>query len=178
MPLAPANGRIATTSTKIPMPPRRWVSARHSRMPLGTLSRIGMTDAPVVVRPDTVSNSAAIGEAIVPDSMYGTAPAMLAKSQPNVTTPSPSRRESSWSFRVRIHSTTATASVPPADWPSAIQACDGSPYENETRPQAPIRRPTTPSSQAITWNTGLKFIAGGPQAVNSGSILDTASGRQ
>jgi len=54
-----------------------------------------MTDAPVVVMPDTVSNTAATGEEMTPDSTKGTAPARPAKNQPSVTTPSPSRRESS-----------------------------------------------------------------------------------
>ena len=68
MPPAPAKGKTATTRISTPMPPTRWVVARQSRMPLGTPSRIGMTVAPVVVMPETVSNTAATGEAITPDS--------------------------------------------------------------------------------------------------------------
>ncbi len=67
MPPTPANGRIATTRISTPMPPINWVIARHSRIPFGTPSRIGMTVAPVVVMPEIVSNSAATGEAMTPD---------------------------------------------------------------------------------------------------------------
>ena len=94
------------------MPPMNCVSARHSRMPLGTPSSTGMTEAPVVVMPDTASNTAATGDATTPDSTNGAAPARPAHNHPNVTTPSPSRRDSSWSLRVKIHRATATASVP------------------------------------------------------------------
>ncbi len=101
---------------------------------------------------------------------------MPANNQPKATTPSPSRRDSSSLFCVRSHSTTATASVPADECQSAAHAT-GSPCRYDTRPQNPINSPTTPSNQAITWNTVLKFI-GRLYAAKNESILDTAAGRQ
>ena len=68
IPPAPENGSTAITNTSTPMPPINWVSARQSRMPRGTPSSTGITVAPVVVRPETDSKIAAMGEAITPES--------------------------------------------------------------------------------------------------------------
>ena len=51
-------GSSASISTRMPMPPIHCVSARQSRMPRGRSSGEEKMDAPVVVRPETVSKRA------------------------------------------------------------------------------------------------------------------------
>ncbi len=48
-------------------------------------------EAPVVVKPDTDSNSASTGLMVVPANMNGSAPTMPASTQEPVTTSKPSR---------------------------------------------------------------------------------------
>ena len=55
---APVQGIRARNSTSTPMPPIHWVSARQKRIPLGMASTSVRMVAPVVVRPEAVSNRA------------------------------------------------------------------------------------------------------------------------
>ena len=55
---SPSLGISARNSTSTPMPPIHWVSERHSRTLRDRCSTSGNTVEPVVVRPDTVSNTA------------------------------------------------------------------------------------------------------------------------
>ena len=61
----PRRGKRASISTRIPIPPRNWVRLRQNKILLGSASTSRMTDAPVVVRPEAVSNraSAKLGSA-------------------------------------------------------------------------------------------------------------------
>ncbi len=54
----PVQGIRARNSTSTPMPPIHWVSARQKRIPLGMASTSVRMVAPVVVRPEAVSNRA------------------------------------------------------------------------------------------------------------------------
>ncbi len=45
-------------NTSTPIPPTQWVKERHMIMERGSASTSFMTVAPVVVKPDTVSNRA------------------------------------------------------------------------------------------------------------------------
>lgn len=73
------------------MPPIQWVKLRQNRMPMGRLSTSASTDAPVVVKPDTVSNSASMGSGMAPDSTKGTAPITLMSTQVRAAVTQPSR---------------------------------------------------------------------------------------
>ncbi len=66
MPPTPSNGRIATESTMMPIPPIQWVNERQNSTPRGSDSMSPNTVAPVVVKPDTDSNTASMGEPITP----------------------------------------------------------------------------------------------------------------
>ncbi len=66
MPPTPKYGRIAITSTMMPMPPSQCVSDRQKSTPWGRDSTSANTVAPVVVKPDIASKSAAIGESRTP----------------------------------------------------------------------------------------------------------------
>ena len=66
MPPTPRNGRIAITSTMIPMPPSQCVTERHRSTPWGSDSMSVKTVAPVVVKPDIASKKAATGESRTP----------------------------------------------------------------------------------------------------------------
>ena len=57
----PACGSRARVSTSTPMPPIQWVKLRQNMMPSGQRRQSGsVTVAPVVVKPDTASNSASL----------------------------------------------------------------------------------------------------------------------
>ena len=51
-------GIIISTKTKTPMPPIQWVKLRQKRTPWGSSSGLASTDAPVVVKPETISKNA------------------------------------------------------------------------------------------------------------------------
>jgi hypothetical protein len=55
---SPNFGTRARASTNTPMPPIHWVWARQNSTPKGCPSIKVNTVAPVVVKPDTVSNTA------------------------------------------------------------------------------------------------------------------------
>ena len=55
---SPSLGTSARASTRTPIPPIHCVWARQKRMPAGWPSMKVNTVAPVVVKPDTVSNTA------------------------------------------------------------------------------------------------------------------------
>ena len=51
-------GRMAMTNTSTPMPPTQWVKLRQNRLPRLSGSTAVRMDAPVVVKPETVSKKA------------------------------------------------------------------------------------------------------------------------
>ena len=51
---------IMVINTSTPMPPIHWVSERHSSTLRGRWDTAVKVDEPVVVRPETVSNTASI----------------------------------------------------------------------------------------------------------------------
>ena len=55
MPPTPSNGRIATASTMMPMPPSQCSAWRHRFTACGRLSTLSMTVEPVVDSPDMAS---------------------------------------------------------------------------------------------------------------------------
>ena len=55
---SPSFGISASSRTRTPMPPSHCVSARQSWMPRGSEAGAPKMEAPVVVKPETVSNSA------------------------------------------------------------------------------------------------------------------------
>ena len=79
----------------MPMPPSHCVNERQKRIPWGSSSISANTVAPVVVKPDTDSNRAAIGDSIVPDNRYGKAPTTPTATQAIETTAYPSRTDRS-----------------------------------------------------------------------------------
>ena len=55
LPPTPSNGKIATTNTKMPMPPNSTMKQRQTLIEVGKVSKPVNTVAPVVVRPDMAS---------------------------------------------------------------------------------------------------------------------------
>ena len=53
-------GRIAIMNTRMPMPPSQWVKQRQSRLQWERASMSVRMVEPVVVKPETVSNTASI----------------------------------------------------------------------------------------------------------------------
>ena len=51
-------GIIMSTNTSTSMPPIQWVKLRQKRTPWGSNSGLASTDAPVVVKPETISKNA------------------------------------------------------------------------------------------------------------------------
>ena len=76
MPPVPSVDKIATNKTMIPMPPSQWLKLRHSRRPRLMASTFVRMDAPVVVKPDTISNTASTYEGICPLNTKGKQPSM------------------------------------------------------------------------------------------------------
>ena len=87
----PVSGSRDSRKTRTPMPPTQWVKLRQNRMPLGRSSTPGRMDAPVVVKPDTVSNRASTGFGMQPVRTKGTAPTTLMSSQQSAVVAKPSR---------------------------------------------------------------------------------------
>ena len=72
----PDIGIMAIRKTKTPMPPIQWVKLLHIREHLERASISLRIDAPVVVKPEIVSNNASVYDGISPVSTNGTAPAI------------------------------------------------------------------------------------------------------
>ena len=68
-------GTMASRNTRTPMPPTQWLKLRQYIMPFGRLSTSGKMDAPVVVKPETISNKASINLGMAPESTKGRLPA-------------------------------------------------------------------------------------------------------
>jgi len=72
LPVMPIAGSRITNTSTMPRPPSQCVNERHRRMLSGIssifmFSPVPSTDAPVVVSPDTVSNTASTAPGIAPD---------------------------------------------------------------------------------------------------------------
>lgn len=63
-----ATGAIASRKTRTPMPPIQLVMLRQSSIARGAASTSSMIVAPVVEKPDIVSNTASDTLSIVPDA--------------------------------------------------------------------------------------------------------------
>ncbi|CDE31988.1 putative uncharacterized protein [Ruminococcus sp. CAG:403] len=74
---APDSGRNAIIKTRTPIPPIHCEKLRHSRQLCGKSSTVWKTVAPVVVKPETDSNSASIKLGSSPDKTNGSAPNKL-----------------------------------------------------------------------------------------------------
>ncbi len=85
-PPTPKVGKIAKVRTKIPIPPNQCVKERQKRSPLGKLSISGITVAPVVVKPETVSKKASTKLGTLPEKTKGKAPKKEVSVHPKVTT--------------------------------------------------------------------------------------------
>jgi hypothetical protein len=81
----PNNGKSATVSTTIPIPPSQWVSERHSRMDCGRTSMSINTDAPVVENPDMTSKKASGMRGMAPERIMGAVPAAVESNHPRTT---------------------------------------------------------------------------------------------
>ena len=73
------------------MPPTQWLKLRQYSIPCDMASTSLSIDAPVVVKPDTISNNASTNEGISPDSQKGRQPNRLITIQLSPTHTSPSR---------------------------------------------------------------------------------------
>ena len=87
----PVSGSSESRNTRTPMPPIQWVKLRQNRIPLGSPSTAGRMLAPVVVKPETVSNRASTGFGMQPVSTKGTAPITEMNTQHSEVAAKPSR---------------------------------------------------------------------------------------
>ena len=83
-------GRMAMTNTSTPMPPTQWVKLRQNRLPRLSGSTAVRMDAPVVVKPETVSKKASTYWGISPLSTKGSAPNADMASHASATVTKPS----------------------------------------------------------------------------------------
>ena len=83
-------GSTAIVNTSTPMPPIQCVKLRQKRIECGNISTFVRMLAPVVVKPDAVSNSASQKCGIVPDSRNGSAPNTDSSIHDSPTTTRPS----------------------------------------------------------------------------------------
>ena len=68
------DGIMSSRNTTTPKPPIKWVEALQKRSDLGSASTSERMLAPVVVKPDTLSNQAFITLKGPPQSTYGSIP--------------------------------------------------------------------------------------------------------
>ena len=90
IPSRPPRGRIAKINTSTPIPPIQCEKLRQNSIHFGRLSTSGRILAPVVVKPDTISNIASTGLGITPLNTNGSAPMILNTIQLNETDTKPS----------------------------------------------------------------------------------------
>ncbi len=86
----PVIGTTARRKTRTPIPPIQWVSERHISDVCDIASTFVRMLAPVVVKPEAVSNTASVKEGISPVSMKGMQPAILSTSQERAVATQPS----------------------------------------------------------------------------------------
>ena len=110
----PDSGKNAITNTSTPIPPTQCVKLRHISIDFGSASTSVKMDAPVVVKPETVSKSASINEGIAPDRKNGSAPKTDSAIQLNATITKPSRenRRLFCGFLTRISSPPIARQIP------------------------------------------------------------------
>ena len=84
-------GSSASANTSTPMPPIQWVKLRHMSRLMGSDSTSDSAVEPVVVKPDTVSNSASMNFGIAPSMTKGSAPNTDSKIHASATMTKPSR---------------------------------------------------------------------------------------
>ena len=93
--LSPDSGTMASMNTSTPMPPSQWVKLRQNSRHFGRSSTARRMLAPVVVKPDIVSNTASRYDGIAPEAVKGTAPMSEMRIQLSATITKPSRACSS-----------------------------------------------------------------------------------
>ncbi len=76
----------------MPMPPIQCIRQRHRLVARLRASTSPTTVAPVVVKPETASKTAAMGSVMAPSSSSGSAPTPPSSSQVNATVPRASLR--------------------------------------------------------------------------------------
>ena len=81
---------IAITNTITPIPPIQWENDRQNSIDFGRISTFGTIEAPVVVRPLTISNKASVKEGISPLMTNGSAPTSELATQQTATAINPS----------------------------------------------------------------------------------------
>ena len=106
------NGRMATTSTMIPIPPIQCVSARQKSISLGTISMFLKIEDPVVVNPETHSKNASAKDGMEPENKYGKVPKRDMITHPILTMTKLSRTLGSRVDLCRWEATTAITPVP------------------------------------------------------------------
>ena len=81
---------MAITNTRIPIPPIQWVKLLQKSIQRGRASTSERILAPVVVKPEAVSNTASIMEGMHPEIRKGSAPKILSTNQARATVINPS----------------------------------------------------------------------------------------
>ena len=112
------------------MPPIQCVKLRQNSVQCDSASTSGTTLAPVVVKPETVSNSASVKCGISPEKTKGRAPKILNTIQQRATVTKPSFMKN-----VIRRGFLTTAGIPRAAQISAA-------YRNESAVRSPYRPPT------------------------------------
>ena len=99
-------GSTAMTNTNTPIPPTQCEKLRQNSTPCGSSSTSGTMDAPVVVKPEIISNSASMYEGMAPLMTIGSAPNAEMRIHAAATVTSPSRAKMALFFGRRKDSAT------------------------------------------------------------------------
>ena len=91
MPCPPSMLTMASIKTRMPMPPIQCEKLRQNRLQCLSSSTFGRMLEPVVVKPETISNTASRYDGISPQSVNGSAPASDSTIHPSATATRPSR---------------------------------------------------------------------------------------
>ena len=89
-------GMTASVNSMIPIPPMKWVTERHRRMPCDWFSTDSIVDAPVVVSPDIVSKKASGTGSPHGSKMNGSMPKNENTTHVRLVSRKPSRLPISW----------------------------------------------------------------------------------
>ena len=96
------SGKTSNMKTTIPNPPIKWVEDRQNSRPFGKTSTSVSMDAPVVVRPETLSKKAFTNVNSPPPISYGSMAKIQERSHAKMMIINPSLTVGAWFSRTKI----------------------------------------------------------------------------
>jgi len=173
MPPIRRNGSMTRPIRTIPAPPTNWRSERQSNSPRGAASSPTITVAPVVVSPETVSNTASVTDRWTLPSWKGREPNQATAAQVSEVNRKPVRRSIGGrgprvASRTAMPTNTVVSAAPAkpsqSGWPSARSTAIG--------------RSIAPASSTSSQPTACTTIRNGARpGGGSGALRSTEGGR-